>query len=401
MTEPAEFRIRSLTASVYIPTFLFAVGQGAAIPMLPLFALDLGLSVPVAGALVGLRALGNLVADVPAGILVARIGEKKAMLVASVVLSAVAIGIGLRPPAPVLAALVVLMGAAWSIWLLARLTYASEVAPAAMRGRVLSLLGGANRVGNLAGPLLGGVAVASFGLASAFYLQALFALVALASLAARTPPLSHLPGPEHASLTSPFRDQRRLISAVAAVAVAIQVVRSGRDAFFPLWGSQIGLTAPQVSLIFAAAAAAEMLLVYPAGVIMDRHGRKWTGVPCLLLMAAGLGWAVTTSGFASLLGAGLLFGLGNGLGSGIQMTLGSDVSPPGRRAAFLGVWRLTTDGGAVAGPVLVAAATSAVGLSLAAPLVAIVGVVGAGVLAWTVPSWLGRHPHHHEGWDPP
>ena len=60
MSQPAEeFRSRSLALPVYLPTFLFAVGQGAAIPILPLIALDMGLSVPIAGLLVGLRAVGT------------------------------------------------------------------------------------------------------------------------------------------------------------------------------------------------------------------------------------------------------------------------------------------------------------------------------------------------------
>ncbi|MEX0667160.1 MAG: MFS transporter, partial [Acidimicrobiia bacterium] len=90
MSLPAEeFRIRSLALPVYLPTFLFAVGQGAAIPILPLIALDMGLSVPVAGLLVGLRAVGNLLFDIPAGMLVSRFGERKAMMFGAGLLSLV------------------------------------------------------------------------------------------------------------------------------------------------------------------------------------------------------------------------------------------------------------------------------------------------------------------------
>ena len=48
--------------------------------------------------------------------------------------------------------------------------------------------------------------------------------------------------------------------------------------------------------------------------------------------------------------AALLAGLANGLSSGIVMTLGTDLAPPGRRGEFLGVWRLLTDAGSVLGP---------------------------------------------------
>src|SRR5687768_4187255 len=102
------FRVRTLLLPVYLPTFLFSVGQGAAIPMLPLLALDMGLSVPIAELLVGLRSVGNLISDIPAGMMVSRFGERRAMIVGSGLLAVVAVGIGLRPGLAVLSLLVTL-----------------------------------------------------------------------------------------------------------------------------------------------------------------------------------------------------------------------------------------------------------------------------------------------------
>ncbi|WP_343394762.1 hypothetical protein [Candidatus Amarobacter glycogenicus] len=64
-----------------------------------------------------------------------------------------------------------------------------------------------------------------------------------------------------------------------------------------------------------------------------------------------------SSGFASLVVVGLLIGFGNGLGSGIVMTLGADFSPEIGRAQFLGAWRVCGDLGTAGGPLVVAAAT--------------------------------------------
>src|SRR5687767_11722883 len=167
MQEP--FRVRSLALPIYLPTFLFAIGQGAAIPILPLLALDMGLSVPIAGLLVGLRSIGSLIFDIPAGMLVAKVGERRAMIIGSSLLTIVALGIGTRPSVGMLVVLVLLMGAGWSIWLLARLAYATEITPIEHRGRVMSMMGGSTRIGHFVGPLLGGLAVGLFGLSSAFF----------------------------------------------------------------------------------------------------------------------------------------------------------------------------------------------------------------------------------------
>ncbi|HUP15564.1 MAG TPA: MFS transporter [Acidimicrobiia bacterium] len=392
MSLPAEgFRIRSLALPVYLPTFLFAVGQGAAIPILPLLALDMGLSVPIAGLLVGLRAFGNLLFDIPAGILVSRFGERKAMMFGAGLLSLVAAGIGTRPPLALLIVFVLLMGAAWSIWLLARLSYATEVSPLQHRGRVMSMMGGATRIGHFVGPLLGGLAVVFFGLSSAFFVQALLA-VGAAIVLYRVSPLGGTD--RNADRTSlrvvgrVLRDHRRIFATAGLVTIAIQIVRTSKDAMIPLWGNHIGLTPGQISLIFGLAYAADMTLFYPVGVVMDRFGRKWAGVPCLVMVSVGLIVIPFTRDFVALLLAGLLIGFGNGLGAGINMTLGSDFSPRGRRAEFLGAWRLIADVGSVSGPLLIAAVTSAASLAAAGFFAAAIGVTGAGILGWFVPETL-------------
>ena len=242
---PSDFRISSLTWSVYLPTLLFSIGQGAALPVLPLFALDMKLSAAVAGALVAVRSVGILAFDVPAGVIVSRYGERKAMAFAAVTLSVVALGIAFRPPLAVLVVLVFFMGGAWSIWFLARLTYATEMTPLQSRGRVMSLIGGLNRSGNFIGPMIGAVLISVFDLTAAFFLQAataILATIALYVVAVDTP--SDI-GQEQTSFRSVGRVLREHRSAFATGAVAvlvIQIVRSSRDAILPLWGDSIGLS---------------------------------------------------------------------------------------------------------------------------------------------------------------
>ena len=391
MSLPADqFRIRSLALPVYLPTFLFAVGQGAAIPMLPLLALDMGLSVPMAGLLVALRSVGTLLFDIPAGMLVSKFGERKAMMFGAGLLSVVAIGVGTRPPVALLVVLVMLMGAAWSVWVLARLSYATEVAPIHHRGRVMSLMGGSTRIGHFLGPLLGGLAVGFWGLTAAFFVQAGVAIGAYVVLQ-----LVRTDGREASTEQTSLKvvgqvlsEHRRVFATAGLVSIAIQIVRASKDAMIPLWGNHIGLTAGQIALIFGLTYAADMILFYPTGVVMDRFGRKWAGVPCLVMVSVGLIVIPFTRDFVALLLAGLLIGFGNGFGAGINMTLGSDFSPRGRRAEFLGAWRLVTDVGAVSGPLLIAGITAAVSLAAASFLAAAVGVAGAAILGLIVPETL-------------
>ncbi len=386
------FRIRSLIVSVYLPSFLFAVGQGAIVPVIPLFALELGTSVAGAGAIVALQGIGMLFFDIPAGLLVSRIGERGAMVIGTGALAAVAIGVTTSTSPLLLAPLVFVMGCAWSIWLLARLSYTSEVTPFELRGRVLSLLGGSNRMGMFVGPFVGGFVADRAGLASAFYVQAALASAAAALMFLVVPADDeHRPTTGGSGGVGPaLRTHGFTFATAGIVAMTISALRSTRSAVIPLWGTSINLDAGDIGVIFGLSAAVDVLLFYPAGVVMDRFGRKWTAIPCLLILSSGLVAIPLTHTFAGLLLVALVIGLGNGMGAGINMTLGADFAPSLGRAAFLGAWRLVADLGTAGGPVLLSVVTAATTLGTATVVTAAFGVAGAAVMYGLVPEPLGR-----------
>ena len=144
--------------------------------------LELGASTAMAGAIVALRGIGSLLFDVPSGMLVAAFGERRTMAVGAVLLGVVALGVAMKPPLPVYCGLVLLMGVAWSIWSLARLNYATDASPNRHRGRVMSTMGGSGRVGQLLGPILGGLLTVQLGLSGPFFLQATLAIAACLAL---------------------------------------------------------------------------------------------------------------------------------------------------------------------------------------------------------------------------
>ncbi|MGH9245091.1 MAG: MFS transporter [Acidimicrobiales bacterium] len=394
----APFRVRSLTTSVYLPNFLFAVGQGAAIPIVPLLALDLGTSIAAAGVVVALRGVGTIVFDLPAGLLVARFGERRAMLAATATLAIVAYVAGTRPSPLLYAGLIFMVGCAWSVWVLARLSYAAGASPIGYRGRVMSMIGGAGRVGHFLGPLVSSVAVTRYGLSAAFFVQAAMALAACSILAITSGrDRAAMDGEIEAAvdrhvaqgtLRDVLRHHRRSLATAGVATITVQVLRSARQAVLPLWGVHLGLDAGQVAAIFGLSAAADMTLFYPVGRLMDWKGRKWAALPCIVLLSIGMALTPLTGDFASLAGVGALMGVGNGLGTGINMTLGSDLSPTIGRSQFLGVWRLITDVGTAGGPLLVAVTTSVGSLRAAAVVVAAVGAAGATVLWKAVPETL-------------
>jgi MFS family permease len=181
------------------------------------------------------------------------------------------------------------------------------------------------------------------------------------------------------------RTNARDLSAAAVAQTLGQMIRAGRFLIIPLWGAeQLGLDAGQVGTIVTAGAIVDVAMFLPAGMLMDRFGRKVAAVPSFALMALGIGLIPLTHDFLTLLLVAMLIGLGNGFGSGLMMTLGADLAPPGATGEFLGIWRLIGDVGAVAGPIVVGLVAAAVGLAGGAWMLSFVGWLAVATLAGLV-----------------
>ena len=94
-----------------------------------------------------------------------------------------------------------------------------------------------------------------------------------------------------------------------------------------------------------------------------------------------------SSGWVGLLLVSVIMGLGNGIGSGIVMTLGADASPDVGRAQFLGAWRLCADAGNAAGPLAVSAVTAVAALGPAVVVMGVVSLAGAALLGRWAPRF--------------
>ena len=380
--------LRSVAPTVFLPAMLYGLGQGAIAPVIALSALDLGASVGGASVVVGAVGLGHLLADVPAGALTQRIGERRAMLLATLLVSAALVVCVLAPAVWVLGLAVGLTGVAGAVWQLARQAYLTEAIDPAMRARALSTLGGVQRIGTFAGPFLGAGAMAVGGTAAAYWVH-------IAAAAAGALLLLFLPdvpgaGSKAASpgvgLADVVRSHRSVLLTLGTAASFVGVVRAARLAVIPIWGESLGLSPSTTALVFGLSSAVDMLLFYPAGKVMDRYGRVWVAVPAMVLMGLGLIAVPFTSGVVPLTLAAIVMGLGNGMSSGLVMVLGADASPKVGRASFLGVFRLLADVGLGGGPLLLGGVAAVAGLATGVWVVGSVGLVGA-VAMW---RWVPR-----------
>jgi MFS family permease len=385
---PASHPLRRIAIPAFGPSLLFGIGEGAILPIAPLTARDLGASVAMAALMVALAGIGSLLSNLPASVLTLRFGERWA-IVAAALWAALAMALcAWTSHLGVFAAACFMIGMSQAVFNLARQSYLTEAVPVEWRARALSTLGGVMRIGLFIGPFVSAAAVHRWGFTGA-YGVGIVALLAAAAVAARMPDLDAphaMPSPgARLSFATTLHEHRHVFVTLGLGVMLVAAVRASRSAVIPLWADHLGLSASVASLIYGLAGGLDMLVFYPAGKVMDLKGRRWVAVPSMLIMGTALLLMPFTTGPWTLLVAAMAIGFGNGIGSGLIMTLGADHSPPGGRARFLGVWRLMADLGSTCGPALLSFLVGALSLGAAVAMTGLLALGGAGVLGYWIP----------------
>lgn len=420
-----SFDFRSVLLSGFLPAALFAIGEGAIIPIIPIAADSLGATLAFAGFVASLILVGELIGDVPSGIVVARIGERNAMIGAALVSVGGLVVCTTAANAWVLALGVFLVGVSTAVFALARHAYMTTAIPVRIRARALSSLGGVFRFGYFVGPFLAaGVIHLTGTTASAFWIHVVCCLAAATVLLVlrdpatgarglRMPPRASRSGPDATGVTEPSTDTGavfvekeahglfRTIRANGAVllrlgsgAALIGAMRAGRQVILPLWAVSVGLDDSTAALVIGIAGAVDFALFYTSGQIMDRWGRLASALPCMLGLSISyflLAWSGHLDARVGwFVGIAMGMSLANGVGSGILMTLGADLAPRDDPAPFLGAWRFTGDFGSAAAPLVISGVTAVATIAMASGVMGVLGLIGAGVLLRYVPRYLPR-----------
>ncbi|KAA6433011.1 MFS transporter [Agrococcus sediminis] len=399
-----RFPWRRVAGAAYVPTAAFAIGEGAVIPYIPLIAGDLGASLAVAAVVAAMLTVGQLAGDVPGGAVVGRFGERPTMIGAGLlVLVALALAF-VASEVWMLGVAVFVLGLGHAVFGLARHAFMTTYVPLRYRARALSTLGGIFRMGMFVGPLIGSAVLGlGLGLGAVWVVCAIGTVIAIAVLVVLPDPTSVFErtpattgvielASERAGVWQVVREHARVLGTVGVGAAMLSLARSARSVLLPLWAVSIGLDGVTTGLVIGIAGGVDFALFFVSGWVMDRFGRLWSVVPSLsimaiafVLLAASHDLDAATTWFIA---AAIVLALGNGLGSGILMTLGADLADRQNPAPFLGAWRLTVDLGGAAAPLLISLLVSVASIAWAAGGLAVMCVAGAGMLL----RWLPRKP---------
>ena len=377
---------------LYIPAFLLSTGAGIVLPTLSIYVKSFELSYTLTTVVLAVGVIGNI----PAGILVERLGRKPSMLLGLVMIGVSTLGMGIATNFFQLIGAQLVGGIGNALWMLARHAYMTDVIPIANRGRAIALFGGVNRMGTFAGQFcsvfLGvNLRLPFFIFAGIVVLNFVLCLFFIPETRRSTNQTAGKKLPYLRHLLEISRQHIRLLATAGVGQVCVQTLRRGCNIIIPLYADEVvGLTTQQIRSVVMISSAVDMSMFPIAGYMMDRFGRRFATVPGICVFATGMVLMSFTGTFTWLLLAATFMRMGNGIASGTMMTLGADLAPREGTGEFLGLWRLTGDFGGSAGPVIVGNLADLFGLSYSGFALGGIGYLGVGIFLWLVPETLRK-----------
>lgn len=371
--------------------FCVAIGYGIVAPVLPQYAASFGVGVQAASAIVSIFALARFVASPAGGELVDRLGERRVYMTGLLI---VALSTGACALADSYVQLVTFRGLGGfgsAMFTVSASALMVRLAPPSIRGKSSSAMGSAFLIGNIAGPVLGGL-TAELGYRVPFVIYAVMLLAATAVVAI------FLKDADHRAVdaeTGP-RPVMRVGEALRIPAYR-SVLTSGfangwanmgvRVALIPLFAASIpalGVRWAGVALtVFALGNAAGLLT---AGRMSDRYGRRPFIIGGYVVNALGTAALGLSHDVLPLLATSLVAGLGAGIANPAQQAAVADIIGRDRAGGkVLSGFQMMQDAGTISGPVIIGAlvgmaASETTGYSIA---FAVTGaIVLAGALAW-------------------
>jgi MFS family permease len=329
-----------------------------------LAALASGASAFTVGTLMSLIAALPMLLGVSAGRLVDRVGVRVPMiggvclLIAAVILPGIFTGI---VPLYIAAAGI---GCGFSLFHICAQHMVGEMSSEERRRDNFGWLALGFGISNSIGPTFAGVCIDTLGSRATFWLLALFAMCALALLAARRASLAHTP---HAQRHTEARSAWELLrnAELRRVFFVSGLLASAWDLFSfvtPIYGHSIGLNATTIGLILASFAAATFVVRLALPVI-SRHVREWPMITGTFAIAC-VGYALfpMVSTVPLLASIAFLLGLGLGATQPSIMALVYATAPSGRAGEAVGVRTVVLNASSTALPLMFGGLGAALGM---------------------------------------
>ena len=356
---PAPARTRILTWMCV----LIAVNQlgfGSIVPALALYARSFGVAQSAIGLAIAMYGLSRFLVAVPAGRLADSLGRRTTLAAGGLVSALGNVLCALAPTYPAFVGARFVAGAGAALVLTTGLIVLADISTPANRGRMMSVYQGVFIFAVGIGPFPGGLLATHWGLAAPFVAYAATSLLASAVAWLAIPETRPArPTDQSARPEVSFVAQLRLLTVhqgfllVSLIAFVNAVARTG--ALFNiipiLARDRLALDPDRIGFGLALASVVGLALAYPAGVLVDRYGRKVIIVPATILSGVSLLLFLMAPTYAWFLVACAAWSVAMGISGAAPAAYAADTAPGGMNAAALSTYRMLADLGYVIGPI--------------------------------------------------
>ncbi|MSO90164.1 MAG: MFS transporter [Acetobacteraceae bacterium] len=344
-------------------TAINQLGFGGVMPSLPLYAASFGVSASAIGLSVGIYGLARFCVAAPAGQMSDRMGRRKALALGGLITAAGNLWSALAVSYPEFIVARFIAGAGAGLIVTTGQIVLADITTPERRGRMMAIYQGTFIFAVGIGPLPGGLLAAHFGLTAPFWAYTFAGLVAgaLAWFAVgETREMArdrrvHAPG-EGPSYRAQLRQLGRQMGYVLVCLVAFinAVARTGGlFSLVPLIANdRLGLSVTTIGFGLAAGSVAGLLAIYPAGMLLDRFGRKVVIWPASMIAGVSMLLFCFAPSAPWFMVACLVWGVASAIGGAAPAAYAADCAPPGLNATTMSVHRMAGDAGYVAGPIL-------------------------------------------------
>nr|WP_187702471.1 MFS transporter [Dietzia sp. SLG310A2-38A2] len=373
--------------------FAVAVGYGLVAPVLPQYAMSFDVSVAAASVVVSVFAFFRLVFAPAGGVLVDRLGERWVYMGGLLIVAISTLATGFAQSYWQLLVFRGLGGLGSTMFTISAMALLTRLSPPGARGRIMGFYATAFLIGNIGGPVLGGL-LAGFGMRVPFFVYSVSLLVATAVVAVflrggrRQSPDDGTPEQEPLPVRDALRDARYVAALVSSFANGWSSF-GVRVAIVPLFAAANFDAGPGIAgTALASFAVGTAAVISLAGRLSDRYGRRPLVISGLVVSGIStiiLGWCDTVP---LLIAASVVAGIGAGVLNPAQHAAVADVIGADRSGGkVLASFQMASDSGAILGPVLVGVVVQLSGYTAG------FAISGALLLAAVVPWLFARETH--------
>ncbi|MEM7406047.1 MAG: MFS transporter [Pseudomonadota bacterium] len=366
-TDPDELRrARAVLIWMCVLICVNQLGFGGIVPAMPLYADTFGVTSTAIGAAVAIYGLARVVIAMPTGQCSDRLGRRPTLAIGGLVSALGNLWCAEADSFTTFMVARFVAGAGAGLVLTAGQIVIADISAPPYRARMMAVYQGVFLFSVGLGPFPGGWLADHYGLAAPFYAYTVMAVVVGLLAWFFVPETRGFKAADRELQTSgsrpsvPFMTQIRLLGSNLGFTLAALVSfvnaftrTGGLFALVPLYGAAVlALNTTEIGFVMAFGSVAGMLVVYPAGAIADRHGRKFVIVPMTFLTAVAYVLFSYAPTYAWFVAAGLAWGVAAAASGSTPAAYAADRAPPGMNAAAMSLFRMLGDMGYVVGPLM-------------------------------------------------